>query len=84
MKTIHKNWRELLNDCILLTFAFGTIGIALKFTTFFDKWVYFPQFPNIFDAVFLILSAVYLGWRSKSKPNRQHQQFLNDGNRITG
>jgi hypothetical protein len=42
----------------------GTIGIALKFTTFFDKWVYFPLFPNIVDAAFLIVSVIYLFWKA--------------------
>ena len=64
MKTIHNNWRSLANDCVLIIFVSGTIGIALKFTTFFDKWVYFPSFPNIFDAVFLITSVLYLTARN--------------------
>jgi len=45
--------------------VFGTIGIALKFTTYFNKWVYFPSFPNVLDASFLIFSVVYLVWRIK-------------------
>jgi hypothetical protein len=65
MKALHRNWNELLNDCIIIMLVAGTIGIALKFTTFFDKWVYFPSFPNICDAAFLIFSATYLTWTAK-------------------
>jgi len=64
MKTIHNNWKSLANDCVLIIFVSGTIGIAMKFTTFFDKWVYFPSFPNIFDAMFLITSVLYLTGRN--------------------
>lgn len=60
MKVIHKSWKELFNDCVSIIFISGTIGIALKFTTFLDKWVYFPWFPNVFDAIFLVISVVYL------------------------
>jgi len=66
MKAIHNNSRELLNDCVIVALLTGTIGIALKFTTFFDKWVYFPSFPNVCDAAFLILSVGYLTWKAKS------------------
>jgi hypothetical protein len=65
MKAMHRNWKELLNDCVLLILVSGTIGIALKFTTFFDKWVYFPSFPNVLDTSFLIFSVVYLVWKIK-------------------
>jgi len=60
-----KSWRELFNDCVLLIMVSGTIGIAVKFTTFFNKWVYYPSFPNLLDATFLILSVIYLTWRIK-------------------
>ncbi len=65
MKSLNRSWKELANDCLLLVLVFGTIGIALKFTTFFDKWVYFPSFPNFLDATFLILSVVYLAYKIK-------------------
>jgi hypothetical protein len=42
----------------------GVIGIALKFTMLFDQWLYFPFFPNIFDSIFLIVSVIYLAYRS--------------------
>jgi hypothetical protein len=66
MKTLHRNWNELANDCIMITLLTGTIGIALKFITFFDQWVYFPSFPNALDSAFLIISVVYLAWRAHS------------------
>jgi len=65
MKELHKNWKELCNDCVRIILVAGTIGIALKFTTFFNNWVYFPTFPNILDAMFLILSVIYLFWRKR-------------------
>jgi hypothetical protein len=65
MKTVYRSWKQLLNDCVLLILVFGTIGISLKFTMFFDKWVYFPSFPNALDATFLIFSVLYLVWKAK-------------------
>jgi hypothetical protein len=65
LKALHQNWKELVNDCILVILLCGTVGIAVKFATFFDKWVYFPTFPNIVDAAFLVLSVIYLIWRIK-------------------
>ena len=65
MGGIPKTWKELLDNCVILMLASGTIGIALKFTMFFDKWVFFPSFPNILDAIFLSLSVIYLSLRSK-------------------
>ena len=65
MKALHSNRRELIHDCMLVLFVCGTIGIALKFATFFNSWVYFPWFPNALDSTFLISAVVYLGWRSR-------------------
>lgn len=46
---------------VISTICFsGVIGIALKFIMLFDNWVYFPFFPNIFDSIFLISSAIWL------------------------
>jgi hypothetical protein len=67
MKIEYSSWRMLLNDCVIVMLVSGTIGIALKFTTLFDHYVYFPAFPNIFDAIFLIVSVVYLAWKVKRK-----------------
>ncbi|MFA5365199.1 MAG: hypothetical protein WC325_08480 [Candidatus Bathyarchaeia archaeon] len=65
MKTLHTNWSALANDCMLIILLCGTVGIALKFTTFFNHWVYFPSFPNILDATFLIFSVIYLTWKAR-------------------
>ena len=42
----------------------GVIGIALKFTTLFDHWLYFPLFPNIFDTLFLVIAVLYLAYKA--------------------
>ena len=77
MKALHRNWSELFNDCMIIMIAAGTIGIALKFTTFFDKWVYFPSFPNICDSAFLVLSVAYLSWKAKrTHTNKQNNPLL--------
>jgi len=62
---MHRTWKELFNDCVLVVLVFGTIGIAIRFMTFFGKWVYFPTFPNALDAAFLIFSVLYLVWKIK-------------------
>ena len=59
MKVAGKTWKELLSDGLLVFFFFGTIGIALKFVTFFNHWVYFPSFPDALDSAFLILGSTY-------------------------
>jgi hypothetical protein len=69
MKVIHQNWSALINDCIQIALICGTIGIALKFVTFFNHWVYFPSFPNFLDSTFLIFSISYFAWNARrSKP----------------
>jgi hypothetical protein len=65
MKAIHNQWNDLLNDCLQIALVCGTIGIALKFITFFDQWVYFPTFPNFLDSTFLITSITYLAWKAR-------------------
>ena len=65
MKTTQRTWKELLDNCVLIALVFGTIGIAIKFVTFFDQWVYFPAFPNALDATFLIFTVLYLVWKIK-------------------
>lgn len=42
----------------------GVVGIALKFTTLFDHWLFFPLFPNILDALFLVISVLYLAYQA--------------------
>ena len=69
-----RTWKQLADDCLLITLVFGTIGIALKFTTFFDKWVYFPSFPNFLDATFLVFAVSYLAYKIKKKPGPGYMQ----------
>ena len=59
MKASDKSWKEVLTNGLMVAFFFGTVGIALKFVTFFNHWVYFPSFPNSLDSVFLILGSTY-------------------------
>lgn len=69
------NFKELLGKLVVIAFASGTIGVALKFLTFqivlnqnlyvgnvIDS-VWFPYFPNVLDSIFLIISALYLAYR---------------------
>ena len=65
MKPFHQTRKSLVEDLLFIILVSGTVGIALKFTTFFENWVYFPIFPNIPDAMFLVLLVVYLFWRTK-------------------
>jgi hypothetical protein len=75
MKAVHNRWSDLLNDCIQIALVCGTIGIALKFITFFNQWVYFPTFPNLLDSTFLIISIVYFAWKArKHNPQRTEKQ----------
>ena len=59
------SWTDVFKKIPSLICVTGTIGIALKFMTLFDRWVYFPGWPNIFDAVFLVASVLYLGLRRR-------------------
>ncbi len=38
MKPIHKTRRELVKDAVAIILVLGTLGIALKFPTFFNQW----------------------------------------------
>ena len=67
MKSIHNSKNELFHDCIKIAAVAGTIGIALKFVTFFNQWVYFPSFPNALDSTFLITAVGYLAWSSRRR-----------------
>jgi len=64
---MYQSWKQLLADLIVVMMVSGTVGIALKFTTFFDKWVFFPSFPNIFDSTFLIVAAFTLAFYAIKK-----------------
>lgn len=59
MKASDKSWKEILINGLTVTFFFGTVGVALKFVTFFNHWVYFPSFPNFLDSAFMILGSTY-------------------------
>lgn len=64
--------KEFLNNGLIIAFFFGTVGIALKFVTFFDRWVYFPSFPDTLDSAFLILGSIYfVAVILKNKKERQ-------------
>ncbi len=65
MKPIHNTKSELFHDCMLIVTVTGTVGIALKFITFFNQWVYFPSFPNALDSTFLVSAVGYLAWASR-------------------
>lgn len=67
MKVIHNNWNQLVNDCVTIVFVCGTIGVALKFATFFNQWVYFPSFPNMLDSAFLISAVTYFAWKTRKR-----------------
>jgi len=71
MMIIHKSLRELLEDCLIISCVSGTVGIALKFTTFFNIWVQFPGWPNVCDVAFLIFSSLFLGWRALEQNKRK-------------
>jgi hypothetical protein len=66
-KELHKNWRSLGNDLLMIALSCASVFIALKFTVFFEHWVYFPTFPNIFDSITIIGSVAYflvrLNWK---------------------
>ena len=64
MKVVNGTFRKFLNNCFIVVLVSGTIGIALKFLAYFNHWIYFP---NIFDSMFLVISAVYLGSRAFRK-----------------
>jgi hypothetical protein len=67
MKSVHQNWNQLGSDCLQIAFVCGTIGIALKFLTFFNHWVYFPTFPNVLDSAFLITSILYFAYAARKR-----------------
>jgi hypothetical protein len=76
MKAVHTRWSDLLNDCIQIALVCGTIGIALKFVTFFNQWVYFPTFPNFLDSTFLIIATIYLAWNARKRnPQKTDKQI---------
>jgi hypothetical protein len=74
--TIHEKWSILAGDCIQIALVCGTIGIALKFITFFNQWVYFPTFPNIIDSAFLITAVLYLVWAARKRIHKNEMYSI--------
>ncbi len=50
--------REFLFKAVVVATSAGLIGFALKFTTYFEQWVYLPNWPNRFDVVFIVFGAM--------------------------
>ena len=50
--------KDLLEDLALIVAVCGTCSIALKWTSYFDHWVFYPMFPNTLDAAFLVFAIV--------------------------
>jgi len=78
MKAVHQNWNQLASDCIQIALVCGTIGIALKFITFFNHWVYFPAFPNVLDSAFLITAILYFAYAARKRihKNQTYQTYM--------
>ena len=51
-----------LKNVLTVICVSGTVGIAAKFLTLLDKWLFFPAFPNVLDAAFLMFSVAFLGY----------------------
>ena len=68
--------RKLLDRALIIVCFFGTVGFAIGFTKWFDKWAYLPMFPNLLDSEFLVLSVTYLTWRllKSESTNRGKEQ----------
>jgi len=45
---------------IAILLGAGTLAIALKFPTYWDRWVYFPTIPNVIDSAFLVVTGLWL------------------------
>ena len=49
------------NTAITIICVFGIIGFAFSFMRYFNHTYYLPTIPNLYDSIFLIFSALYLG-----------------------
>jgi hypothetical protein len=59
------NNRRFLVSGFFIIMGAGTIGMSFKFPAFFDKWVWYPLWPNIGDAIWLYITGFtlfVLGW----------------------
>jgi hypothetical protein len=52
--------RSFLKAATLIVFGGGLVGLALKFTTFFDEWYWLPWWPNVGDAAFIAVAGIVL------------------------
>ncbi|GAG95431.1 unnamed protein product [marine sediment metagenome] len=66
MKSNTPNWFNWKNIISIICVS-GTVGISLKWVTVFDRWVYFPFFPDILDASFLIFSVLFLAVKGRKR-----------------
>ena len=57
------NWKNILSIICVA----GTVGISLKWVTVFDRWVYFPFFPDVLYTFFLILSVLFLALKERKR-----------------
>jgi hypothetical protein len=54
--------KSLINgiDPIRFFLGFLAIGLSVAFPRYFDQWVYFPWFPNIFDSATMAIVGFVL------------------------
>lgn len=52
-----------INNILTIICISGLIGFGIGFTKYFGNTYYLPIIPNIFDSIFIICSAIYLGYR---------------------
>jgi hypothetical protein len=47
-------------------FFLGAVSVAwaVGFARYFDRWVYFPAFPNVLDSLGMALVGGFLFWES--------------------
>lgn len=72
--------KRLLLGLNPIKFFLGTlsVGLAIAFPHYFDRWVFFPLFPNVLDALtmfgvgLLLLYEVVLDVRKKLACGEQH------------
>jgi hypothetical protein len=71
LRELHKDWKSLAADLVIIVCITGTVGIALKFVSYFNNWVWFPTFPNIFDSAYLIFSICIVFFLSRSRNRKR-------------
>ena len=68
---IPRTEKQLFMSCVDIIFVFGIAAIALKFSTFFDHWVYFPLWPNIGDSALLLAAVIWFVLRIRALYTRK-------------